>query len=310
MNYGIPYMGSKNKIMPSLAMNFPSADNFYDLFGGGFSVTHYMIKHHAKKFKYFHYNEIEPQTVDLIRRAIAGEFNYNFFKPEFITREMFEKLKKKDAYVRVCWSFGNNQKSYLFGKSIEKYKKSMHNAVVFNRFDLLAKEVFGFENWPEKINCIYLKRQYLRQKIEWMRKKNKYPKSILPYLPKDRLQQLEQLKQLEQLQQLERLQQLEQLERLNFYSQSYEQIEIKKNSIVYCDIPYQETEEYRHEFNHKDFFDWASSRQFPVYISEYEINDDRFKLIYEIEKPVLLNNSKSKQTTNQEKLYWNGVKLN
>lgn len=41
--YGIPYMGSKKKIMETLQRYFPPADNFYDLFGGGFSVTHFML---------------------------------------------------------------------------------------------------------------------------------------------------------------------------------------------------------------------------------------------------------------------------
>ena len=40
--YGLPYQGSKTKIVEHIAKYFPNADHFYDLFGGGFSVTHYM----------------------------------------------------------------------------------------------------------------------------------------------------------------------------------------------------------------------------------------------------------------------------
>ena len=71
MNYGIPYMGSKSKIVKSIALNFPSADNFYDLFGGGFCVTDYMMRHKANRYKNFHYNEINKDIVDLVKRAIA-----------------------------------------------------------------------------------------------------------------------------------------------------------------------------------------------------------------------------------------------
>ena len=39
MNYGIPYMGSKSTVAASIALNFPEAENFYDPFGGGFSMT-------------------------------------------------------------------------------------------------------------------------------------------------------------------------------------------------------------------------------------------------------------------------------
>ena len=38
-NFGIPYMGNKSDIVASIAMNFPKADNFYDLFGGGGSIS-------------------------------------------------------------------------------------------------------------------------------------------------------------------------------------------------------------------------------------------------------------------------------
>ena len=39
--------------------------------------------------------------------------------------------------VKVCWSFGNDQKAYLYGKSIEPYKKACHFAVVFDDWTLL-----------------------------------------------------------------------------------------------------------------------------------------------------------------------------
>ena len=106
--YGIPYMGSKDKIAGSLALNFPQKKHFYDLFGGGFSVTHYMLINRARDYEHFYYNEIVPSTVELVRKAIAGEYSYDRFKPEWISREQFFK-RIDDAYVRICWSFGNNQ---------------------------------------------------------------------------------------------------------------------------------------------------------------------------------------------------------
>ena len=35
MTYGLPYMGSKNKIAEDIISLFPAAENFYDLFAGG-----------------------------------------------------------------------------------------------------------------------------------------------------------------------------------------------------------------------------------------------------------------------------------
>ena len=323
--FGIPYMGSKDKVAHSIALNFPKADHFYDLFGGGFSMTHYMLVNRSKHYKHFHFNEIEPSTVQLIKDAIAGKYNYKVFKPEFVTREMFFK-RIKEAYIRICWSFGNDQKTYMFSKDIEPYKHSMHNAVVFNKFNELATKTLGFDSWPKNVNTIYKKRLYLGQKIEWYRVKNRLPKCLHKFLPVKQqetlnrlrqLPQLEQLRGLQQLQQVERLQQLQQLERLErlpynltMTSLDYRQVEIKPNSIVYCDIPYENTGSYLGSFNHKDFHNWAASRDFPVYISEYKIKDPRFKLIYTIDKRGIFSGRANNLC--QEKLYWNGVhaKLN
>ena len=318
-NYGIPYMGSKSRICDKFCHLFTPAKNFYDLFGGGFSVSHWMTVNRPNDYERFHYNEIKSDIVELVKDSIDGKFNYDVFKPEWVSREYFVKLKDTCAYTRVFWSFGNYQKTYLFCKSIEQYKKSMHMAVVFNQFDELSSNVLGFDKWPDNLSGIKEKRLFLRQKIESYRK-TKIPDFLLKYLNSRQLQQLQQLQQLERLQQLQQLQQLERLEqlqqlqrlesleKLSFSSLDYRKVSIKENSIVYCDIPYKGTADYIDLFNHKEFYDWAISRTFPVYISEYEISDPRFKLVYSVEKRSMLS---SKKTNNikQERLYWNGVSL-
>ena len=93
---------------------------------------------------------------------------------------------------------------------------------------------------------------------------------------------------------------------LTITSDDYRNVEIKENSVVYCDIPYKGTSEYLNKFNHNEFYDWASSRDFPVYVSEYNIDDPRFEEVYLIEKMGLLSGS-SNRNTKLEKLYWNRV---
>jgi hypothetical protein len=300
-------MGSKDKIAPSIAMNFPSATNFYDLFGGGFSVSHYMVENKSKKYSHFHYNEIKSDVVELVKQAINGNFNYKKFKPEFVSRDDFIKQKDSNAYIRCLWSFGNNQKIYLFSEEIEPYKKSMHMAVIFDEFDLIAENVFGFKVWPSCVKNILQKRRYLSQKIEFFRK-TKIPKILHQFLNEkqlERLQRLQQLEQLERLQRLQQLEQLEQLQQLELTSMDYREVEVLPNSVVYCDIPYFGTVGYG-EFNHKEFFEWAATRDFPVYISEYNISDKRFKLVYDIDKISLYSPNKTR-VHKSEKLYWNGV---
>ena len=152
MNYGIPYQGSKSKLLPELCKFFPPATNFYDLFGGGFSVTHAMLKHRSKSFKHFHFNEIRKGMTDLIQDSMKGKYSYKNFKPKFISREEFFEKKEKDLYIKLIWSFGNNGKDYLFGKDIEQEKKSLHNAIVFNQFDNYSKKILGMDKFLGNID--------------------------------------------------------------------------------------------------------------------------------------------------------------
>ena len=298
MNFGIPYMGSKQDIIASLALNFPKAENFYDLFGGGFSVTHYMMLVKSKRYQNFHFNELIPSTVELIKKAINGDFNYDKFKPEWISKGEFIKNKDSCAYTRILWSFGNNQEYYIFGKDIEAYKKSLHMAVVFDQFDATSRLVLEITAWPSDVKTVLQKRLYVKQKVAHSNKG----------MREGEFKQLERLERLEQLERLERLQVLEQSERLTqltMTSLDYSQVTIKPNSLVYCDIPYRNTRaKYVTAFDYQRFFDWAANADFPVYISEYQIDDPRFKLVYTVEKKTKLS-PKGMIKAEPEKLYWN-----
>ncbi|UCF50267.1 MAG: DNA adenine methylase [Thermoplasmatales archaeon] len=285
-------MGSKSKIVKEMIKVFPKADNFYDLFGGGFSVTHAMIVHRSKHYKSFHYNEIRKGACELIKDAIAGKYNYDVFKPNFVTRSEFQVEKERSFYHKIIWSFGNSGKNYLFGKDIEKQKESLHNAVVFDQFDDWAKKFFGFETFG-KLKDIKERRLYCKNKIKYNKSKR---------------MDLEQLERLEQLQQLQQLQQLEQL---NFYNKSYIDVPIKDNSIIYCDPPYKGTADYdgNNRFNHAEFLDWVHENKSPVFISEYNIDDKRFRCIFKIKKRSLLSSDKS-VGDKIEKLYVNKAGLN
>lgn len=310
--YGIPYMGSKSSICNELIKVFPRANNFYDLFGGGFSVTNAMIDRRVKDYKTFHFNELRPGICDLVKKAIAGEFNNKVFKPKWISREEFFEKYETDAYIKCLWSFGNNGKTYLFSKEIEQYKRSMHNAIVFNEFDELAEKTLGMKSFKEGLS-IYDKRLFLRNRIEDFRI-NKIPEFLWPFIKdlnhsnQKQLQQLEQLERLQRLQQLQQQQQLERLERLQrltFYNLSYDQVPILDNSIIYCDPPYAGTADYQNSFSTTKFLEWAANQYHPVFISEYNIPDKRFHCVFKIAKRSMLAGSISGDRNKEEKVYAN-----
>ncbi len=296
-NYGIPYMGSKDSLIHKIAPLFPKAENFYDLFGGGFSVSHFMLLHKSNNYRRFFYNEIKSDIVQLVRDAIDGKFNYDVFKPEWISREDFAKNKDHCAYTRCIWSFGNNQKGYLFGAENELNKKSLHNAVVFNQFDPLAIKLLRRSSFPAHLSI--RGRRLACRSIICQRKGELQQLERL-----ERLQQLEQLERLERLQQLERL---ERLERLELSSRDYGAVPILPNSVIYCDPPYKGTAEYLGSFDHEKFWDWVRKQNEPVFVSEYSAPQDMRVIM-------ALNHKKSlsglgSSTASVEKIYGNAAAI-
>lgn len=131
MNYGLPYMGSKSKIAEWVVSNLPSADIWIEPFAGGCAVTHAAIL--SGKYKHFIINDITDSTKTFIYAIKGGFKNEN----RWISREDFFRLKDTDPYVRICFSFGNDQRTYCYG-DIEPYKRAFHYAV-FNDFKPFAE---------------------------------------------------------------------------------------------------------------------------------------------------------------------------
>ena len=83
---------------------------------------------------------------------------------------------------------------------------------------------------------------------------------------------------------------------------SYDQVKIKPNSIIYCDPPYLGTAKYDEIFDHRVFLNWCADQKVPVFISEYRIVDERFRLVFKIKKRSLLGGHKQQKI---EKVYAN-----
>lgn len=66
----------------------------------------------------------------------------------------------------------------------------------------------------------------------------------------------------------------------------YTDVEIPNDSVIYYDIPYENTNVYNKEqggsnFDYERFYDWACSQTEPVFISSYQMPTDRFDCITE-----------------------------
>ena len=96
------------------------------------------------------------------------------------------------------------------------------------------------------------------------------------------------------------LQSLQSLERLQSFVGDYRDVDICADSVVYCDIPYINTDSYGMEFDHESFYDWVCGLNVPVFISEYWMPEDRFDCVAEFKK---CKSFGTKNTSVIEKLY-------
>ena len=62
-----------------------------------------------------------------------------------------------------------------------------------------------------------------------------------------------------------------------FINSCYQLLDIPKNSIIYCDPPYEGTTKYKDGFNHFEFWEWVRIKSLgghSVFVSEYNAPDD------------------------------------
>lgn len=300
----IPYMGSKNKIAHALFEKMleikPNAKYFFDLFGGGGSMSFFALQLGLK----VHYNEKQKGLVDLIKYIlIAKKGKYGLFPDDFyqfITREEFKILKDEDSlkgqFARICYSFGNGQRSYLFG-DIERTKHLAHDIVMFqcekalkefNELNQVNYTISNAKTWNER---------RLHHKAEWnqhMKIKNC-----------SKLEMLEQLQQLQRLEQLEQLQQLEGFTSFTISNLDFQEVKIEtppEETIIYLDPPYRGTAKYLEDALFEEIDNYFTNSPYDCFMSEYNAP---FEPIFTIQKLSLMDNSQETKKIVNENLYYN-----
>lgn len=246
--WGICYQGGKSKLAERIVDLLPSATNLYDLFAGGCALTHCALQ--SGKWQTVHANDITDSAI-FFKDVALGKYKG---RNEWISRDDFFRLKDSDPWVRLLFSFSNDQRTYLYGKDIEQYKESVHwmlTAKTVNERRLLFKRVIR-----EAEKLILQGRKRVAYDMEFM----------------------------ERVQGLEQIEGLERIERLEVSQSDYRDVEILPDSATYCDIPYRNTCEYRNDtFDHDAFYEWALRQTAPLFISEYDMPSD-FVCVAEFER--------------------------
>ena len=295
MKYGLPYKGSKNKLALRINQLLPKADHLIDLFCGGCAVTHAALM--MDKFQHIHINDVDWRPVQLFTDSLAGKYeNEN----RWISREDFFRLKDVDPYVAIVWSFGNDMRTYMYGREIEEIKRSLHYAIYFA--DYAPAKALGYDlSFLDGMHGVY--KRYVATKRFFQEFHANYVDEIGDFTPPHKIQgwswspskerkdfELFRLENFERhvylpprLQSFEVTRRLKKkrTDRLTYSILDYQAVPIPENSVIYCDIPYKGTSGYNlnEKFDHERFYDWCAKQTQPVFISSYDMPEDKFTCI-------------------------------
>ena len=155
--YGLSMKGSKSKLADRIVSLFPRATHLYDLFCGGSAISHCALL--KNKYQHIHINDINPMMPQAFIKALQGGFDD---EDRWISREDFFRLKDTDPYVAICFSFGNDLKTYCYGKEVEPLKKALHYAIFFDSYEL-SDALIGVDLRPIQ-KCATRQEKYLLAK--------------------------------------------------------------------------------------------------------------------------------------------------
>lgn len=240
MRYGIPYMGSKNRIAKWVVDSLPASDTLVDLFAGGCAVTHAAIL--SNKWQRVIANDLLPAP-NVFQDAARGRFH----EADMVTtREQF--FGSSDFATRLVYSFGNDTRNYIYSRDIERVK--------------LAAERMIVAKTPKQRRLLY--KSFITE-LEAYLHDGGTTKTMR------NLQRLQGLERLEGLEGLEGLQRLELMQGFEVSNLDYRDVTIPSGATVYADPPYRGTKQsqYGGTFDHEQFDAWLAEVDFPVYVSEY-----------------------------------------
>lgn len=268
--YGLPYQGSKSKLADKIVDLLPPAKHLYSPFAGGCAVEHCALL--SGKYECVHFSDINDSVV-LFRDCLEGNIPDG---SEWISREEFFRRRDTDPYVRIIWSFSNNQRDYLYSREVEPYKKAVHEmlyAPTPNERRLKFKDVCRL---IESIKCRPFDVESAEKAVRLNSIRLENGRHVIP----ERIGRLAWISSLKATS----INEDGVSPRYVMNVADYRDIDILPDSVIYCDIPYKDTRNYRRDtFDHGAFYQWALQQTSPIFISEYSMPSD-FECVAEFER--------------------------
>lgn len=301
LKLGMPFKGSKraisSKLVDFILKENPNTKYVYDLFGGGGAMTFEFLQ--REQIKQVHYNEINTGVVALLKDVLQDGVTDKYY--QWVDRATFIVNKANDdwfgGYCKVIWSFGSNLSGYIYGKHIEYSKQRATQYVLQNNSvnKLSLEQELGFDLLDLDYSS-NVKTRKLSFYTQLRQNKTRFDFEKLKHL--ECLQQLEHLGRIKQLEQLQHLQHLQPI----ISNLSYENVQITTpvdETIIYLDIPYQNTGKYQDEIDYDLLNEYIKNSPYKIYLSSYEYPS--LKEVFSIDKRVTISQDNSQ--FKQEKLF-------
>ena len=247
---GLPFLGSKKRVQKDIFTLYQYLNPdwrttpFIDLFAGGGAIG-----------LYFATQGVQDITMNCYPEKYANALKTILFEDIDITtlictREEFFAIDKEstngvDILKRLCNSFGNTEKCYLYSKESEELKYNLAIDIIKNHPNDLGRY-----------------------------KQTSTYKEAIKLTSNGQLERLEQLERLQQLGQMQQLNNINYINDINITSLDYRQLPINTNAFYYLDPPYFDcrTEGYS-PIDFAEFAAWIKDNNIKGILSHYE--DDR-----------------------------------
>lgn len=306
MLLGMPYKGSKGKLVLDFMDHFGCGENFFDVFGGGGSVSHAV----SERFASVHYNEADSRIASAFKQFVSGTVG----PLPFVSREDFKVKAKADGVIAICYSFGTGTRTYGYGQDIEPWKQAMHCSLLENdnsMFEDMGIKVVG-EMTSDDISKNF---EEVRTRYEaWFREvfRDSFPEKTIDRKMRAMWLRSEcSFSRTEHVQRYRRMLQLKDnpIRNITVTSMDYRDLEIPDGAVVYCDPPYEDTEQYENTgyknatFRKDLFVEWCRSMagRCDVFVSEQTMPDD-FVCVWEKQVRNVYNGQK-KHSDRVERLF-------
>ena len=317
MKYGLPYKGSKNKLAERIVRLLPKRTHLVDLFCGGCAVSHAALL--MGKYEHIHINDINWMCPTLFIDALNGKYNdenrwisrEDFFRLKdtdpyvavvwsfgnnlhtYLYSKEIEPLKKAIHYAMFF-------SDYSLGKELghdlsfidpiqDLQKRYLAVKHYFNRLGHFQQQ--SFERGDRISGCSQQKQT--KGSIHFGI--SSLGKAVNSSLSKKKLQATQRATAQRRTQHSCIACNTESgstvcpdIRRGQFLTITssvldYEEVAIPEDSVIYCDIPYEGTDVYNKAegFDYERFYQWCERQTQPVFISSYQMPEDRFDCIEE-----------------------------